>query len=58
MMDYQKIEKFDNVNEVELKTDKTDIEKIIKDCKRIINNSKTKLKELMNRFTNAQITWE
>ena len=52
------VEKFDNVDEVKLKTENTDVEKSIKECKRVINNSKAKLKELMDRFTNDQITWE
>ncbi len=52
------VEKFDSVDEIDLKIENTDVEKSIKECKHVLNSFKTKLKELMDRFTNNQITWE
>ena len=49
------VDKFDNVNDVELKSNINDVEKNIETTRRIINNNNAKLREVMNLFMDSKI---
>lgn len=52
----QNVDKFDNVDDMELKTNQSDVEKSINSTKRIINNNNAKLREVMNLFMDSKIS--
>lgn len=52
------VEKFDNIDDVELKTNVNDGEKSIEITKRIIKNNHTKLREVMNLFMDGKISFQ